>query len=221
MKIEHLKVYSQKIEEQKEFYRSRLNFPVEEISESSFAVQIGYSTLEFHQRDSATPYHIAFHIPSMQEELAQLWLKDRVEILKSEGHEIVDFPAWKAKSLYFYDEDKNIIELISRNTFHPASSTVFSSQSIFGISEIGLATGNVQEAFNFFNKNLFLEKFTGDFETFCATGDDEGLFIIINKERKDWFPSGDDAYASEFEAKISDQKYRATVAYKDQSLQLL
>lgn len=221
MRIENLKVYSRNLEKQKQFYQSVLDFPVEEISKDAFLVEIGYSTLEFQQKDSATPYHIAFHIPSIQEELALFWLKDRVNILKDGKDEIVDFPAWNAKSIYFYDEDRNIIELISRKSFHPASSTVFSSQSIFGISEIGLATGNVQSAYDFLQKEFSLEKFTGDYETFCATGDDEGLFIVINKNKKDWFPADDKAFASDFEVTMSINNRRGRIVYKNERLQVL
>lgn len=221
MRIETLKIYSRNLEKQKQFYKSVLDFPIKEISQDAFLVEVGYSTLEFQQKDSATPYHVAFHIPSIQEELALLWLKDRVNILKDGKEEIVDFPAWDAKSIYFYDEDKNIIELISRKSFHPASSTVFSSQSIFGISEIGLATGNVRSAFDFLQNEFSLEKFTGDLETFCATGDDEGLFIIINKDKKDWFPVDDKAFASEFEATIASDNRRGRITYKNERLQVL
>lgn len=221
MKIEHLIIFSRNLEKQKRFYKSILDFPVREISGEAFLVEIGYSTLEFRQNDSATPYHIAFHIPSIQEELALLWLKDRVQILKNENEEIVDFPAWSAKSIYFYDEDRNIIELISRKSFHPASSTVFSSQSIFGISEIGLAVQNVEAAYNALREGFSLEKYTGDFETFCATGDDEGLFIIIDKDKMDWFPVDDKAYASEFEVKISTDNRQGRIAYKNERLRVL
>ena len=221
MRIEQLQVYSSNLQEQKNFYGNILQVPLKNVSETSFQVQLGFSVLEFQQKESATPYHIAFHIPALQEELALQWLKKRVSILKDGGEEIVDFPAWKAKSIYFYDADKNIVEFISRKHFFSPESEKFLGESIVGISEIGLATTDVKSAFDFLNQHFDLEKFTGDYEHFCATGDDEGLFIVINKEQKDWFPSNDKAFASEFNIGFSTASGKAELAYKNERLQLL
>ncbi|GHA34816.1 hypothetical protein GCM10007103_15420 [Salinimicrobium marinum] len=221
MKIEQLQVFTNNLQKQQDFYEKVLQLPLKNVSETSFQVQTGFSVLELQQKESATPYHIAFHIPALQEEKALQWLKKRVSILKDGEVKIVDFPAWKAKSIYFYDADKNILELISRKDFFPPESEQFSEGSIVGISEIGLATSDVKFSFDFLNQHFSLEKFTGDFEHFCATGDDEGLFIVINKEQKDWFPSNDKAFASEFKIGFSTASGKAELAYKNERLQLL
>jgi hypothetical protein len=39
--------------------------------------------------------------------------------------------------------------------------------------------------------------FDGDFSSFCALGNDEGLFILIDKNKKKWFPTNDVAHASD------------------------
>ncbi|WP_324719475.1 VOC family protein [Salinimicrobium sp. HB62] len=221
MKIEYLKIFSQKIEEQKTFYRDVLELPVKESGESSFRVQIGFSALEIEEHKDATPYHLAFHIPQQRENSALAWLEKKLSVLKNDGDKIVDFPAWKAKSLYFYDADKNILEFISRRDFYPAQKDEFSSGEILGISEVGLATTNVEEKFSFLNENFGLEKYSGDYERFCAVGDDEGLFIIINKDQKDWIPTGDKAFASPFELKISVEKAFFGVVFRNERLELL
>lgn len=221
MKIEFLKLFSPNVGAQFQFYAEVLGLQVERISEENFLVQLPNSILEFQQKKDATPYHIAFHIPARQEEKALEWLEQRVKILPDGDQKIVDFPAWQAKSMYFYDKDKNIVEFISRrHRFEPASAA-FSAASILSISEIGLATQDVHEKFNFLNDNFGLTKFTGDYEHFCATGDDEGLFIIINKEQKGWIPVGDKAFASEFEIKISVQNAIFGASYKNERLTLL
>ncbi|MGB7841381.1 MAG: VOC family protein, partial [Salinimicrobium sp.] len=194
MKIEFLKLYTRHLRAQKRFYTGKLQLPLINETDESFQLKLGYTLLEFEQQASATPYHIAIHIPAFQVEKALEWLEKRTEILRDGEDEIIDFPAWKARSVYFYDADQNIVEFISRRDFFPASSEDFSEKSLLGISEIGLATDNVEEKFNFLNRNFGLRKFTGDYERFCATGDDEGLFIIINKGQKDWIPTGDKAY---------------------------
>ena len=221
MKIEHLQVFTGNLKEQQVFYEKVLQLQLKNVSETSFQVKVGFSVLEFQKKKSAKPYHIAFHIPALQEEKALKWLKDRVSILKDGEEEIVDFSGWKAKSIYFYDADKNVVEFISRRHFFPPESEEFSEESIVGISEIGLATSDVKSAFDFLNTNFSLKKFTGDYERFCATGDDEGLFIVINKEQKYWFPSDDKAFASEFKIGFSTASGKAEMAYKNERLQLL
>ncbi len=221
MKIEFLKLFTSRIEEQLEFYNKVLHLPVKRTSDSFFQVEVGYSHIEFVQKESATPYHLALHIPAQQEVQALEWLQNRVSVLKSENQEILDFPAWNARSVYFYDADKNIVEFISRKDFFEPAAENFSEESILGISEIGVATENVEEQFRFLNDNFGLQKFSGDYERFCATGDDEGLFIIINKSIKDWIPTGDKAFASPFEIKFSVEQATSRVAFENDRLQLV
>ena len=221
MKIEFLKLYTKDLQAQKQFYSEVFGLPVVKDEKKTLQLKLGYSLLEFEEQALATPYHIAFHIPAFQEEVALQWLETRTEILKDGEDKIIDFPGWKAKSVYFYDADSNIVEFISRRDLFPAASEEFSEKSILGLSEIGLATNDVEEKFNFLNSNFGLQKFTGDYRHFCATGDDEGLFIIINKNQKDWIPTGDKAYASAFEIKISVQNAIFGAAFKNDRLKLL
>ena len=221
MKIEYLKIFSKNLEKQKIFFRDVLQLTVKEIGKAGFLVNIGYTQLEVEEKEDATPYHLAFHIPQQREKNAVEWLKKRTGILKSDGTEIVDFPAWDAKSLYFYDADENILEFISRRELFPSSHGDFSSEEILGISEVGLATRDVEDKFDFLNKNFGLQKYFGDYKHFCAVGDDAGLFIVINKDQKDWIPTGDKAFASPFEIKISVENAFFGAVFKNERLELL
>jgi catechol-2,3-dioxygenase len=221
MKIEYLKIFSKNLKKQKQFYRDVLELPVKETSENRFEVRLGFSRLEFEDKPDATPYHLAFHIPPHREEVALRWLEKRTKILPNEGEKIVDFPAWNAKSLYFYDEDKNILEFISRRDFFPSQTGEFSSEEILGISEVGLATNDVRSKFSFLNENFGIEKYSGDYKRFCAVGDDEGLFIVIDKNQKDWIPTGDKAFASPFEIKIFTEKAIFGAVFENERLRLL
>jgi catechol-2,3-dioxygenase len=221
MKIEFLTLYTSRLKEQQDFYKDILGLPVKNVKEKSFQVEMGYTVLEFRQQDSATPYHYAVHVPPKQVEPALDWLKERVEILKDDGNEIVEFPAWKARSVYFYDADKNIVELISREDLFPETAEGFSEAGFLGISEIGMATADVEEKFRFLNDGFGLQKFSGDYTRFCATGDDEGLFIIINKEIKDWIPTGDAAFASPFEIEFSVKGASSRIAFYNDRLETI
>lgn len=220
MRIKFLQIFTQNLQEQRDFYENQLGLPLKNAFEDNFQVQIGFSVLKIQLKKDATPYHIAFHIPAYQEEKALQWLKQRVSILKNEADEIVDFPAWKAKSIYFYDADKNVVEFISRRHCFLENSEKFSAKNIVGIAEIGVATNNVKKNYDFLNQKIGLEKFTGDYERFCATGDDEGLFIVINKNEKGWFPSNDKAFGSEFSAEVEHQNKKFQLIFEEDELKM-
>lgn len=203
MKIEKLEIATADIGKQLHFYRDLLGLEIRDQQERSFEIVTGSSILKFRQDTHFTPYHIAFHIPDKQEEKALAWLKTRVSILKNNQDEIVDFSAWDAKSVYFYDENKNIMEFIARRDFNKPVSEGFSEKSLLGIAEIGLATNDIEGKFNFLHQQCELEVFDGNFEKFCAIGDHQGLFITINKNLKDWFPTGDQAFSSDFRIEFS------------------
>ncbi|QED36380.1 VOC family protein [Antarcticibacterium arcticum] len=198
MKIKRLEIKTGNINAQLDFYRNVMGLKTRDVNEESFELLLGYSILKFISAKNFTPYHMAFHIPDKQEEKALEWLKDKVAILKNEGKEIIDFPAWNARSVYFYDRDGNIIEFISRRDFNTSEPKDFSAKSLLGIAEIGLPTANIKEKFDLLNKQCELEIFDGNFEVFCAIGDDSGLLITIDKNKKDWFPTQDKAYSSNF-----------------------
>src|SRR5690554_586378 len=112
MEIEHLQIRTPQLERQLEFYREVLQQEVTRTCADRFTVKMGYSTLEFIADESATPYHIAFHIGAHLEGSALKWLKGRVPILPDGDQEVVDFKNWNAKSIYFHDADQNVLELI-------------------------------------------------------------------------------------------------------------
>lgn len=199
MKIKQLILYTWHLEEQTTFYKDVLGFPMLEKTDNHVSFQIGTSVLSFHYREISTPYHFAFNIPSNQEKEALMWLKQRVEILKNdENQELVDFSFWNAKAMYFYDIDKNIVEFIARKNTVAASNTPFRPQSISCISEIGVPVNNIERTFHHLNEIKKLPMYSGDLDRFCAAGDENGLFIIINKEKKKWYPTDDIAYSSYF-----------------------
>lgn len=201
MKIKYLKIQTSNLEAQLEFYEKALGLPILEKNEKRFLVKTGYSILEFHQTEKSKPYHIAFHIGANQEMEAVKWLQNRVSILQNEEKNIVNFPAWNAKSIYFYDEDQNVIEFISRKNLHPLNEG-FSEKSLLGIAEIGLSTDTVEEFFRFLNVNFKLEIYFGKPDVFCAIGDENGLLITVDKDEKTWFPTDDKAFPADFDLKF-------------------
>ena len=112
--------------------------------------------------------------------------------------EISDFSGWKAKAIYFYDVDKNIMEFIARERIDIESDVAFTPRLILSISEMAIATNSIEAVYNTINSIRPIPIFDGNFERFFAIGNDQGLFIIINKKLKKWYPTMEEAYTSDF-----------------------
>ncbi|MCQ0113086.1 VOC family protein [Zhouia amylolytica] len=192
MKVKELILYTTNIEKQRSFYRDTLEFSLLAESPVKISFQAGSSVLSFVEASTSKPYHFAFNIPPFSENKALTWLKERVTLLPFEGEEIIDFSSWNARALYFYDADGNIVEFIARRNLNVDRIADFQSTCVLNISEVGIATTEIESIYFTLNKQKELPVFDGSFAKFCAAGDEEGLFILVNKDEKKWFPTGDD-----------------------------
>lgn len=215
MRINELKIYSSKVEEQTVFYSSVLGLQCINKNNERASFKLGSSVLTIEFRKESTPYHFAINIPSNKENEALIWLKSKLEILIEENTEIHDFDFWNAKAIYFYDCDKNIVELIARNNLDNETSDSFNQNHFLCISEIGIPTTNIESKFRFLNELTGIQEFSGGFDRFLAFGDEEGLFICINKDIKDWSPTGDKAYSSDFELHFTENRTDYHIEYKN------
>ncbi|WP_440881593.1 VOC family protein [Tenacibaculum sp. C7A-26P2] len=207
VQIRELKIYTKNLEGQFKFYSKIIGLKVIDYSENYTTFQIGNSRIQMVKSDISHPYHLAINIPCNREHEALKWLKERVEILKVGLNEIQDFRSWNAKAIYFYDLDNNIIEFIARKNIKNKSKTKFSADSLLEISEIGIPVNSIEKIFRKIHRTTGMKKFDGDFEKFCAIGDENGLFISINKKVKSWFPTGDKAYSATFEIRFIEKGY--------------
>lgn len=198
MKIKEVILYTSDIKRQRQFYKSVLGFELLADSREKISFKAGESIITFQFKEGSKQSHLAFNIPNNSINDALIWLRKRTEVLDCEGEEIADFSNWKAKAIYFYDADKNIMEFIARERIPVESDEAFSPRLILSISEMAIATTNIESIYNAINKMKPIPIFDGDFNRFCALGNDEGLFIVINKNIKKWYPTMDTAYTSEF-----------------------
>jgi catechol-2,3-dioxygenase len=220
MKIQELTLYTSNIDGQTEFYSQVLGLEIVKKSPKNVSFHIGNSLLQFEQKKEATPYHFAINIPANKEEEALQWLKSRITILKDEQDEIIDFRAWNAKAIYFYDHDKNIVELIARKNLKNESDQNFGPEQFLEISEIGVPTRDIESEFSILRNAMGIEIYDGGFGNFCAIGDENGLFICINKEHKKWYPTNDKAFASNFELLMQEKGKQYQVDFKNESIKV-
>jgi len=198
MIIKKLTLSTSSLKEQINFYQHTLGLSMQERKEESIVFSIGHSLLEFSEAGQSHPYHFAINIPSNKAPGALAWLKDRVKIQKDGEMELIDFKNWHAKSIYFYDQDKNIVELIAREKIDIFIDRKFSPKYFLSISEIGMPVNNIEETYKQLKSIKDISIFDGNFDSFCAIGDEYGLFIVIDKNKKRWFPTNDIAHSSPF-----------------------
>lgn len=196
MKIKHLTLDCANLQEQKYFYTNKFAFDVVEESDESITLQMGDSKLTFlENRLKKSYYHFALNIPFDSISKAVKWLDKKVDIIETREGKIQDFSNWKALAIYFWDPAGNVVEFIGRERIKAKSRTVFNENDIINISEVGLPVFQVSAAFKTINQESGLKKFDCDSSTFCAAGDDEGLFILVDKAEKTWFPTDEAAKA--------------------------
>lgn len=198
MIIQEITLFTSNIQKQKQFYKRVLNFEQLLDTPQKTSFKTGKSTLVFQYKSQTKPAHLAFNIPSNAINDALIWLKQRTDILTFNNEPIVDFVGWKAKSIYFYDADHNILEFIARERINIESDTAFNPNTILSISEIAIVTDHIEPLFETINNLKPINVFDGDFDRFCALGNDEGLFIMVDKNKKTYFPTMEKAFTSDF-----------------------
>ena len=219
MKIQELEIYTPRLKSQTKFYSEILELEIIAKTNTSTSFQIGESILKLVQREKFNPYHYAINIPANQEFEGLEWLKDRVEILKYENLPIQYFDFWNAYAIYFYDEDRNIVELIARKNLENHSNQAFDKNSLLEICEIGIPTSDIGKEYEILKNATGIPIHSGNLERFCAIGNDNGLFIAINKNvKKEWFPTKDVPFSSDFIIKFIEKGDEFIFEYKEEKL---
>lgn len=201
MVIKKLSLVTGNLSAQTDFYAHILGLSLLRREAKSVIFKIGYTELEISESNPVNPYHFAINIPSNQAMEAMNWLRGRLTILRDGKNELIDFKSWNAESIYFYDPDHNIVELISRKNLGIRRKERFSQEQFLGISEIGMPVEDIEKTFKRLKRMGDIDIYDGNFDNFCAIGDENGLFIVVNQFTKKWFPTQDDALPAPFSIK--------------------
>jgi hypothetical protein len=199
MKILRIVMESKSPEILADFYEKVLALPVHR-KPGETEILIGNSQIFFTQSTwGQNPfYHFAFNIPANKIEEAKDWLSAKVKLLWMADYnsDVADFRNWHAKSIYFFDEAGNIVELIARFDLKNGREEPFSSAQLLSVSEIGIVyrEKEIEKNTNALIQRNELAYFPKQppFPQFKAVGDDEGLFIIVT-EGRNWYPTSDKA----------------------------
>jgi len=217
-----LSLYSNKLKELYKFYTEQLGFRAN-LNDSRLVLKTANdSEIVFKKADSPFYYHFAFNIPTNKVYEAHKWLDQRLDPLPEpeSGNEIIHFVDWNAHAVYFKDPASNIVEFIARHDLDNTSTHHFSIRDVLSISEIGVPSNNVLQNFEKLHNHLWLQRYSGDFEKFCAAGDEEGLVILTDMDRN-WYPTDIKSKSCPFEAEMEHLQKKAKVSYQDGELNLI
>lgn len=116
MEILELTLLTNNILETKKFYEQIIGFEKLFETETTVSFAVGFSKLTFEltQKALQPKYHFAFNISSNKLNEAINWTLERTPLIKIENSYVADFHYWNAKSIYFYDNNQNILEFICR-----------------------------------------------------------------------------------------------------------
>jgi hypothetical protein len=203
MRIKELTLFTDKIQDQKQFHRSAFGLDFLEENDDQFSFQIGWTKLTF--KKSITPhiYHYCYLIPCNKLDEAIQWLNGKVDLIVTKGSVIHDHIHWNAKAIYFYDGAGNIGEFIVRYDLENDTETDFSFNDILCINEIGAPSNNPKSLNQYLETRLETSIWKGDLERFAVNGDQEGMFLLVNNEVKEnWYPTDIFPESAPFDAKI-------------------
>ena len=202
MLIRNLHLQTPQPDQLRSFYAERLGLQAVTADTGDLCLRAGESLLAFRKSETPAYYHFAFNIPFDRMQEARLWLEDRVRLLPYMGKTLIDFPNWKAQSLYFLDPAGNILEFIGRKDRGPAKGPGFSPACIENISEIGLPVEDVEKAVALLVEKERMPQYSGSGPVFRALGDPQGLLIMVNMRTKTWFPTDKPARAFPLRARV-------------------
>jgi catechol-2,3-dioxygenase len=191
MYIHELRLGTQCLDQQREFYTSVLELPLQTIRADQFALTVGSSTLTFTAIRQTIPlsYHFAFNISGQHFAAAKQWLAARVALLTDpNGADEFHFADWNAHASYFTDPAGNVCELIARHSLPSQPPHSFTSAGILSISEIGLVVDDVPQTVQMIQRALGSPIYRGAInDLFTPVGDENGLLIVVKRGRV-WFP---------------------------------
>jgi catechol-2,3-dioxygenase len=208
MNIIELELLSDNLPATEVFYRKVFGLePYFKEDNTLMFFKIGGTELIFKRSENTKPvYHFAIDVPNNRFEEAHAYFRSKTHLIDIEnGSDIADFVNWQAKSFYFYDNNGNVVEIITRYSNNCIDVEHFTPSSYLNISEIGLVTPNVphlaQKLLTEYGVEVYKKQLASD--TFTVCGNDSGLFILAENGRA-WYPT-----------KIKAQHFPTRILYSD------
>ncbi|UFH53875.1 VOC family protein [Spirosoma sp. KNUC1025] len=170
------------------FYTQHLGLSIVAESVDSLTLQVGWTQLTFRSTTKpVAPYHFAINVPSGMLEMCMHWFALDYIDTQARGQTIAEFGDWRARSAYFFDNNGNLLEFITRHDLACHEGNLTDCDFFQGISEIGIVTPCVIKTCRQLWERFGVKRFSKSkpMPDFAAFGDDNGLFII-SKANRNW-----------------------------------
>lgn len=211
MKINTVTLYTHDLEEMERFYCLKLGFQRLEKSSTGLKIKIGESILAFEKAlpNEQLQYHFAFNIPSNLFKEAKEWIQLHIPLLKDQGQDEVYFESIDAHSLYFYDPEGNVVELIARQSINQVVYVDrFSAKEILSIGEINLTTDDLlhvgQKLLTLgipVRNNAKLDALSLNF----MGESNSDAYILLGPSKRNWYFSTKDAVVSRIRIVVNEE----------------
>jgi len=192
MEIKAIEITSPEINATRQFYHKKLGFKIHHDTSDKISFETGSSILSFiHTDQPQARYHFAFLIPGNKVSGAVGWLGNKARLIRNPGDKLItDFKSWNARSIYFYDNNGNILEFIARFDLQDTCPKSFSASSVRCLNEVGLVTDSPLSFSEKLTHELAIDYFEKGpkKEDFVVLGDNHGLLIVSGTNRS-WFPT--------------------------------
>lgn len=199
MKIQELHLLARDLKAQEDFYGRILGLETEMISPNKLKILSGENVLWYHSsnREFAI-YHFAFLIPTGSLESAIDYIESKgIELLPHQGDKIIHFE--NGRSIYFYDADRNIAELIERPLVDYPPKSEFNITDLIKLNEIGLPCSDPVSLGNTLcaEHGILAMNPSSFHDRFAWVGDHEGVLILV-KNGRHWLPTSTPAGPNPF-----------------------
>ena len=220
MKIIELKLFTNQLEKQKEFFLKLMEFELFDENNNEFCIKIGWSKLRFIKSETIHTYHYCFLIPSNKLLESLEWINIKTKTIEIEnGKRIIHFEDWNADSFYFFDGGGNIAEFIVRHDLKNKTNAEFDLNLVLCINEIGLGTNDIEKVNKQLEEKIGTKFYKGNLNRFGTNGSAEGIFLIPNYNLKEtWFPTEIKIKPEPFECIIENNSKKYNVIYRDGEL---
>ena len=220
MKFKEVKLFTNRLNEELDFYTRAIGFELVRQTTNSFTVKVGWSQLTFQESDKEHKYHYCFLIPANKLWEALHWFAERTGIIIIEESQLtVHFDNWNADSFYFYDASGNVAECIVRYDLNNEMNLDFDISQVLCVNELGLPTRDIDKTNTQLKLEIGTDYWKGDTVRFGTNGNQEGLFLLPNYEIKEiWFPTNIKIKPEPFECIVENNGNLYSVACRDETL---
>lgn len=198
-------LYTHELKQLKRFYMNVLSLPINEVTNNSFNVQIGTSTIIFIEHEKDAHYHFAINIPGNQFSIIKQWVRDRHPLERDEGIDEIYRVKFNADSFYIKDPSGNLIEFIGRRSRDFLGT--FTLDAFYNLSEISIVTDSVNQVGELIQDAAIPLYFNSkiDENNINYLGKDDS-FIVLTPEGREWAFSNEPAIISPLTIHLTDER---------------